>query len=146
MNKYAVGRYITMGNSFTTLHYEYLLGVTTVCEIVRETCDMMWECLKPTYMSAGDTDGWTCMADKFYERPNFPKCIAANDGKHITMRKPNESGSQFFNYKNYFSMVLMLWQMQTVVSYQYKLEPTVCQVVLMCSYTQHLENYWRATN
>jgi len=99
-----------MGNSFISLHYEYLLGAPTVREIVRGTCDIIWESLKPAYMSARDKNDWIRTADKFYERIHFPNCIAANDGKHIRMRKPNESGSQFFNYKYYFSMVLMLWQ------------------------------------
>ena len=97
-----------MGNSFISLHYEYLLGATTAHVIVRKNLDMMWECLKPTYMSGRDKNDWIGTADKFHERTNFPKYIVANDGKHIRMRKPNESGSQFFNYKNYFSMVLTL--------------------------------------
>jgi hypothetical protein len=69
-------------------------------------------------MSARVKNDWIHTADKFHERKNFPNRIAANDGKRIMMRKPNESGSQFFNYKSYFSTVLMLWQMQTIVSYQ----------------------------
>jgi len=118
MNKYAVSRYLVIGNSFTSLHYAYLLSATTVREIVRGTCDMIWECLKPAYMSARDKNDWIRTADKFYERTNFPNCIAANDGKHIRMTKPNESGSQFLNYKKCFSTVLMLWQMHTILSYQ----------------------------
>jgi len=39
-----------------------------------------------------------------------------------------------------------LWQMQTVVSYQYSLEPTLRRVTLMCLKTRHLENYWRTIN
>jgi len=46
-------------------------------------------------------------ADELYERTNFSNCIGAVDGKHIRMGKPNESGTQFFNYKNFFSTVLM---------------------------------------
>ena len=107
MNKYAVCWYFATGNSFTSLHYEYLLGATTVREIVRDTCDTIWECLKPAYMSARDKNDWIRTADEFYERTNFPNCIGAVDGKHIRIRKPNESGSQFFNYKNFFSTVLM---------------------------------------
>ena len=40
-------QYLATGNSFISLHYEYLLGATTVREIVRDTCDAIWECLKP---------------------------------------------------------------------------------------------------
>jgi len=58
-------------------------------------------------MSARDKNDWIRTADEFYKRTNFLNCIGAVDGKHIRIRKPNESGSQFFNYKNFSSMVLV---------------------------------------
>jgi len=58
-------------------------------------------------MPARDKNDWIRKADEFYERTNFPNCIGAVDRKHIRIRKPNESGCQFFNYKNFFSTVLM---------------------------------------
>ena len=58
-------------------------------------------------MSARDKNVWIPTADEFYERINFPNCIEAVDGKHIRTRKTNESGSQFFNYKHFFSTVLV---------------------------------------
>jgi len=92
VNKCAVCRYLATGSSFISLHYEYLRGATTVREIVRDTCDK---------------SDWIRTADEFYERTNFPNCIGAVVGKHIRTRKPNKSGSQFFNYKNFFSTVLV---------------------------------------
>ena len=102
MNKYAVCRYLATGNNFISLHDEYLLGATTVREIIRVPCDAIWECLIPAYMSARDKNDWIRTADEFYERTNFPNCIGAVDGKHIRTRKPNESGSQSFSYKDFF--------------------------------------------
>ena len=63
--------------------------------------------MKPAYKSARDKNDWIRTADEFYERTNLPNCVGAVDGRHIKIRKPNESGSQFFNYKNFFSTVLM---------------------------------------
>jgi len=54
-------------------------------------------------MSTGDKNDWTRKSDEFYERTNFVNCIVTVHSKHIRMRKPNEIGSQFFNYKNFFS-------------------------------------------
>jgi len=97
MINYTVCRYIATDKSFISLHYEYLLGATPVSEIVRDTGDAIWECLKPACMSARDKTDWICTADEFYERTNFPNCIGAVAGKHIRMRKPKEIGLNFFN-------------------------------------------------
>jgi hypothetical protein len=92
-----VCRYIATGNSFISLHYEHLLGATPVSEIVSDTGDAIWECLKPACMSARNKNDWICTADELYERTNFPNCIGAVDGKHIRMRKPKEIRSNFLN-------------------------------------------------
>lgn len=53
------------------------------------------------------TNQWLDIANKFYLKTNFPNCIGAVDGKHIRCVNPNNAGSLFFNYKKYFSIVLM---------------------------------------
>jgi hypothetical protein len=54
-------------------------------------------------------EDWINIADKFYDRTNFPNVIGAVDGKHVRVVKPDNSGSKYFNYKKYFSQVLMAW-------------------------------------
>lgn len=38
---------------------------------------------------------------------NYPNCILAIDGKHVRVRSPSNTGSLFYNYKDYFSIVLL---------------------------------------
>jgi len=43
----------------------------------------------------------------FEHRANFPHCLGEVDGKHVRIIKPTGTGSQHFNYKHYFSIVLL---------------------------------------
>ncbi|XP_072161378.1 uncharacterized protein [Bemisia tabaci] len=45
-------------------------------------------------------------AKKKHRKWQFPNCLEAMDGKHIRITKPFHSGSDFFNYKDFFSIVL----------------------------------------
>ncbi|XP_008180130.1 protein ALP1-like [Acyrthosiphon pisum] len=58
-------------------------------------------------MPEPSTERWVEIANTFYDKTNFPNCLGAIDGKHIRCKGPNNSGSLYFNYKKYFSIVLM---------------------------------------
>lgn len=53
------------------------------------------------------TEKWLNISEQFYKSTNFPNCIGSVDGKHIRCRNPQNAGSKFFNYKKYYSIILM---------------------------------------
>lgn len=58
-------------------------------------------------MSTPSVDTFKSTATEFHEKWNFPNCVGSIDGKHIRLRCPENSGSMYFNYKQYHSIVLM---------------------------------------
>jgi len=64
-------------------------------------------CLKEKYMAERTERMWHQIAEKFAATTHFPNCLRAIDGKHIRIQKPCSTGSEFMNYKIFFSVVLM---------------------------------------
>lgn len=58
-------------------------------------------------MPTPDENRWEQIALEFYDRFDFPLCLGAIDGKHVRIKKPHRSGSKYFNYKGYCSIVLL---------------------------------------
>jgi len=50
---------------------------------------------------------WRTVADGFWTQWNFPHCLGALDGKHVRIQPPPDSGSLYYNYKHFNSVVLM---------------------------------------
>jgi hypothetical protein len=50
---------------------------------------------------------WLQIAHDLYQTSDFPNCLGAIDGKCIRIIKPENSGSLYYNYKHYFSTVLI---------------------------------------
>lgn len=49
---------------------------------------------------------WKTIQKEYYYRWNFPNCCGALDGKHIVIRNAPHSGSEYFNYKGTYSLIL----------------------------------------
>lgn len=52
-------------------------------------------------------EDWTEIERGFNEKWNFPGCIGSVDGKDVIIRAPMFSGSEYYNYKSSFSIILL---------------------------------------
>ncbi|XP_033128002.1 putative nuclease HARBI1 [Anneissia japonica] len=52
-------------------------------------------------------EDWRRIAQQFHSKWNFPNTLGAINGKHVALMAPNNSGSLYYNYKNFFSIVFM---------------------------------------
>ncbi|XP_045477279.1 protein ANTAGONIST OF LIKE HETEROCHROMATIN PROTEIN 1-like [Harmonia axyridis] len=100
-------RYLGSGCDQIDLHLTYRLGHTTIGKILRKVCMAIWECLLPESFPEFTEERWKTVADGFQQYCQFPNCLGAIDGKHVRLRKPKMSGSLFYNYKHFFSIVLL---------------------------------------
>ena len=94
------------GCSFADLHYAFRIGRSSAGKIIDEVCEALWSNLLSKVMPDISMEKLIEIANGFEDSANFPHCIGAIDGKHIRLIKPSNSGSMFYNYKNYFSIVL----------------------------------------
>ncbi|XP_051164908.1 uncharacterized protein LOC127283849 [Leptopilina boulardi] len=99
--------YLAQGDSTKTLARYYLIGRSTLYEIIAEVTKAIWDTLSKVHLKVKSNDDWKTIAENYEKRWNFPHCVGALDGKHIRIIKPPYSGSVFYNYKKFFSFVLM---------------------------------------
>lgn len=95
------------GDSLVSLVFSYRLGHATVSTAVHMVCAAIEKCMLEEFLPRPTEDMWRSIAQGFWEKWNFPNCLGAIDGKKINIQAPPVSGSQFFDYKKHFSVVLM---------------------------------------
>ena len=104
---FVTSTYLATGEAITTIAYNFQTGVSTARKIILDVCTAIWDVLALICMPVPSEDKWKFLADEFYKRWNFPNCTGAIDGKHVMIQCPLNSGSLFYNYKSYFSIVLL---------------------------------------
>ncbi|XP_055910749.1 uncharacterized protein LOC129945114 [Eupeodes corollae] len=99
-------RFLATGLSFRDLAFAFRMGRSTVSNIVLETSVIIWEQLVEEYMPIPTTDHLRNVINDYYRRWKFPNCFGSIDGRHCQIQCPANSGSHYFNYLHYFSIVL----------------------------------------
>ena len=101
-------RFLATGESQQSLSFSYRIGRSTVSKIVSETSLAIFHALRDPYLKTPTTEEeWLNIANGFEETWNFPHCIGALDGKHIRIECPKMTGTYYYNYKGFYSIVLL---------------------------------------
>ncbi|KAM9397464.1 uncharacterized protein ACWYII_032701 [Salvelinus alpinus] len=100
-------RFLATGDSYRTIGFIFRVGRSTVAGIVPSVAQAIWDCLVGEYMPVPKEEDWRAIAAEFLERWNFPNCLGSIDGKHVVIQAPPCSGSQFYNHKGTYSVVLL---------------------------------------
>ena len=100
-------RFLATGASYPTLQHAYRCQRSTISKIVAETCRALIQKYDHMIKCPNTVEQWRDVANRFKDRWNFPHTLGALDGKHVRIRKPDKSGSVYYNYKGYFSVILM---------------------------------------
>ncbi|MCP3679004.1 MAG: transposase family protein, partial [Gammaproteobacteria bacterium] len=109
-------RHLASGSKYSDMQYGWRVPHNTISIVVREVCQAILDEYKDEMMSPPTTEQeWKTLADEWYERWQFPHTIGAIDGKHIACKCPPNTGSEYYNYKGFFSIILF-----AMVSSDYK--------------------------
>ena len=99
---------LVSGDSQQSLCFPFRICGAAICTIQNETYEKLWEVLTSFYVRAPNTVlQWKKMSKKIIDIWDMPHCIGALDGQHIVVEYTGNSGSLYYNYKGFFSLILM---------------------------------------
>ena len=73
-------RFLATGDSMQTIAFSYRLGHSTVCNIIDDTCEAIWNVLCDKNLKKPSTETeWMQISERFCRTWNFPHCVGAID-------------------------------------------------------------------
>ena len=101
-------RHLSTGESYTSLQNHWRVGRMTIWKLVPQVCKPILKEFQHEYlMCPTEPEDWKKIEERFRNRWNVSHAVGALDGKHIAIKKPKKSGSEYFNHKGCFSLVLL---------------------------------------
>ncbi|XP_064107865.1 uncharacterized protein LOC135216432 [Macrobrachium nipponense] len=101
-------RHLATGESKTSLGYSYRISPNLLSSVIPEVCEALYAALQPLYMKMPtNEEEWLRIQAEFHSLWQFPNCCGALDGKRVLIAKPSKSGSTYYDYKCYFSSILL---------------------------------------
>lgn len=77
-------------------------------KLIPEVCRVVYITLKTEYMSfPEEQEEWIRISNEIYSKYGMPNCLGIIDGKHFRIKAPPHSGTLFYNYKRFYSIVFL---------------------------------------
>lgn len=109
-------RHLASGARYSDMQYGWRVPHNSISVVVREVCEAIIEEYHDELLKPPQNDAeWRTVTNEWLSKWNFPHVIGAIDGKHIACKAPANSGSDYYNYKGFFSIILL-----AVVTSDYK--------------------------
>ena len=101
-------RYMVTGNSYKNLQYSFRVAHNTISVFVPEVCQTIAdEYCDEVFDFPTTPEKWKSVSENYARRWNFHHACGALDGKHVTVRCPPRSGTLYYNYKGFYSIVIL---------------------------------------
>jgi hypothetical protein len=101
-------RHLATGDKYSSMKFNFRVPQNTISKMVPEVCKAIIAEFKDEVIQCPTTtEEWCAISEKFARRWNVPHACGALDGKHVAIRKPNSTGSLYYNYKGFFSVVML---------------------------------------
>ncbi|PNF40094.1 hypothetical protein B7P43_G10715, partial [Cryptotermes secundus] len=100
-------RYLATGESFRSLSFQFRICHSWISVIIKQVADSITKTMFKLIMPSPTEEQLPIIANTYLSTWNFPNCVGSIDGKHIRIRAPKNSGSTFFNYKEFYSIVML---------------------------------------
>ncbi|XP_072380881.1 uncharacterized protein [Diabrotica undecimpunctata] len=99
-------RFLATGKSFRSLAFQFRICHSWISVIIRVAKSIVIRML--TLVMPQPTEKmFKTISRKYRSLWDFPNCVRAIDGKLIRIKAPKNSGSNFFNYKEFSSVVML---------------------------------------
>ncbi|XP_057294737.1 uncharacterized protein LOC130623285 [Hydractinia symbiolongicarpus] len=101
-------RFLATRGSFQLLHFQFRISLNAVSYTIKGCCKALVDKLVAKCLQLPSSEKeWLQISEKFETRWNYPHALGAMDGKHITIKKPANYGSYYYNYKHNHSIILL---------------------------------------
>ena len=101
-------RHLASGARYRDMQYGWRVPACSISLVVREVCNaIIEEYTEELFKTPQTEEEWLEVIENWLQRWNFPNVIGALDGKHVPLKCPNKTGSDYYNYKGHFSIILL---------------------------------------